>query len=168
MPGPPIRTDIVDVYVFRRPRPDRAADAQFLQLHRVPTVALANTWQPVMGHMLEGETAAQTALRELREETAYAPDAGLVGFWQLERLNSYFLHSHETVIMSPCFAVEVAADRDAVLNAEHDTLRWVRRDHVDRYFLWPGQRQAIDDILRDILEPGSPVEPYLRLPHAAI
>ncbi|MEX0744634.1 MAG: NUDIX domain-containing protein [Phycisphaeraceae bacterium] len=167
MTGPPIRTDIVDVYVFRRPATGRTAGMQLLQLHRTAKVALPNTWQPIMGHMHDGETAARTALRELHEETGYSPATGLLGFWQLERVNTYFLHSHESIIMSPCFAAEVG-DREPALNVEHDAFRWVRHDHVDRHFLWPGQRLAIGDVLRDILDPTSPAEPLLRLDPATV
>lgn len=178
MAGPPIRTDIVDVYVFRRPlshvrsegsegRIRPTTSLQFLQLHRGPHVSLPATWHPVMGHMHDGETAARTALRELREETGYASGAGLLGFWQLEQPNVYFLHSHEALLMSPCFAVEVQSDREPIIDADHDAARWVRRAYVDRCFLWPGQRSAIASLVRDILEPGSPVERALRIDPAA-
>ncbi|MEX0653802.1 MAG: NUDIX domain-containing protein [Phycisphaeraceae bacterium] len=176
MTGPPIRTDIVDVYVFRRPPATGAArrgEVQFLQLHRALTGALPGTWHPIMGHMHDDETAARTALRELHEEAGYSAAAGgdLLGFWQLERVNSYFLHSHESIIISPCFAVEVAAPpqgREPTLNAEHDAVRWVPRPLVDRHFLWPGQRDAIASIVRDILEPNSPSEPLLRIDPATV
>ncbi len=112
MPGPVIRTDIVDVYVFRRPE-GRAGRVAFLQLRRVATEKdLPWTWQPVMGHIEEDERAAFTALRELGEETGFGIDRGLIGFWQLESPNTYFLHSHECFVMSPCFAVEVKPGLD--------------------------------------------------------
>ena len=163
MTGPAIRTDIVDVYVFRRPS-GGTARVEFLQLHRqVGEKDLPGTWQPVMGHMEAGETAARTALRELGEETGFTPAAGLTGFWQLESPNAYFLHSHECFVMSPCFAVEVEPALEPRLDASHDTYRWVGRSGVDRAFLWPGQRQAIGQIVRDVLEPGAPAEPVLRI-----
>ncbi|MEX2545988.1 MAG: NUDIX domain-containing protein [Phycisphaeraceae bacterium] len=191
--APPIRTDIVDVYVFRTPPATPATPAtpitpatlpappnpnlevrnprseiHFLQLHRVPTISLPNTWQPIMGHMHEHETAAQTALRELAEETGYAPGAGLVSFWQLEEPNTYFLHSHQCIIMSPCFAAHVAGDIEPTLDADHDAVRWVPRPYADRAFLWPGQRTAVAAIVRDILDPTSPVEPLLRIDPATV
>ena len=151
--GPTIRNDIVDVYVFRRRPAGGRQTVEFLQMHRVPGIALPDTWQPVMGHMEEGETAARTALRELREETGYAPGDGLLGFWHLELVNTYFLHAHENIVMSPCFAAEVVDGRDPVMDHTHDALRWVTREQADRSFLWPGQRTSIQQILRDILDP---------------
>ncbi|MFW6060362.1 MAG: NUDIX domain-containing protein [Phycisphaeraceae bacterium] len=163
MPGPPVRTDIVDVYVFRRPSA-RTVDVEFLQLHRVATEKdLPQTWQPVMGHVEGEERAAHTALRELQEETGFAVEHGLVGFWQLESPNTYFLHSHECFVMSPCFAAEVRPDAVPMLDPTHDAHRWVARPRVDRAFLWPGQRRAITEIVRDILEPGAVAEPVLRI-----
>jgi len=53
--------------------------------------------------------------------------------------------------MSPCFAVQVPADTQPKLDHAHDALRWVPRDHVDRTFMWPGQRTAIQQITRDLL-----------------
>lgn len=161
--GPPIRTDIVDVYVFRQPPAPHTGEIEFLQMHRCLGSTLGGTWQPVIGHMHPGETAAQTALRELAEETGFQRGRHLLGFWQLESLNTYFLHSHHCVVMSPCFAAEVPPGVDPVMNAEHDALRWVKRSHTERAFIWPGQRIAIGQIVRDILEPDSPIEPVLRV-----
>jgi 8-oxo-dGTP pyrophosphatase MutT (NUDIX family) len=161
---PAIRTDIIDVYVFRRtPAASSAiaANVEFLQLRR-STGALANTWQTIMGHAHPGETAVQTAIRELKEETTFAQPV-LLNMWQLEELNTFFLASHDAIVMSPCFAAEVAAGSEPTLNDEHDAVRWVKRDHVERCFVWPGQRQAIAGICRDILAADAPMRDVLRV-----
>ena len=171
MPGPLIRTDIVDVYVFRRcgDRKGGPGGVEFLQLRRSSKVkALAGTWQPVMGHVEAGETATHAALRELREETGFGPNAddpqrALLGFWQLESLNTFFLASIDAVMMSPCFAAEVGPLGEPVLDESHDAYRWVLRDHADRQFMWPGQRVAIEQIVRDILPEESPLRALLRV-----
>jgi dATP pyrophosphohydrolase len=164
MPGPVIRTDIVDVYVFRlvgqvagvSGTRQGARGVEFLQMHR-STGRMAGTWQPVMGHIESGiggrtgETAVATALRELAEETGYRPGAGLVGFWQIESVNTYFLAAEDCVMMSPCFAAQVGSPGEPVLDEAHDAHRWVPRDRVDRLFTWPGQRAAIGQLVRDIL-----------------
>lgn len=154
MPGASVRTDIVDVYVFRLCGVGAGRDGvvEFLHLRR-KTGKMSGTWQPVMGHVEEGETSVRTALRELAEETGYAPGKGLAAVWQLESVNGYFLAAEDCVMLCPCFAVQVQAGIDPVLDAAHDGFRWVRRDRVDREFVWPGQRAAIEQIVRDIL-PG--------------
>jgi len=161
--GPTIRADIVDVYVFRIDNTSSPSDAAFLQLRRAAMQTLAGTWQPVMGHMHHGESAAETALRELHEETGYGRGCGLLGFWQLETPNIYFLHSHETIVMSPCFAARVDTACDPVLDADHDASRWVEAQQAAASFIWPGQRTAIEQIRRDLIPPDSPVEPILRI-----
>jgi len=161
---PQLRTDIIDVYVFRRTAAGPAAvgaNVEFLQLRRCKG-ALCNTWQTIMGHSHPGETAVQTALRELKEETGIAPPV-LLNLWQLEEVNTYFLASHDAIVMSPCFAAEVPAGAEPVLNDEHDQARWVKRDHADRFFVWPGQRQAIAGIIRDILGSDSSLREILRV-----
>jgi 8-oxo-dGTP pyrophosphatase MutT (NUDIX family) len=168
MPGPALRTDVVEVYVFRRTGVNPAAGAgaklELLQMRRAAGTMLGGTWQPIMGHVEADETAVACALRELAEETGYAPDAGLLGLWQLEEPNVYFLAGPDCIMLGPCFVAEVDPVRAPVLDGEHDAVRWVPRDAADRMFLWPGQRKAVSQLVRDILEPGSPVEPVLRLP----
>lgn len=165
---PQLRTDIVDVYVFRRAIGGHVSGGvELLQLRRAKG-ALSGTWQPVMGHAATGETAAETALRELAEETGFSPDTPeparrVLNLWQIEELNAYFLASKDAIVLSPCFVAEVPAGAEPVLNDEHDAARWVRRDHADRMFLWPGQRQAIRAIFRDILAADSPLRDAMRI-----
>ncbi len=154
MPGPPVLTDIVEVYVFRLAETaagrGETSSVEFLQLHRTEG-RMARTWQPVMGHIEDDETAVAAALRELQEETAYAPGQGLTSLWQLETVNTYFSAAKNHVMMSPCFAARVAPGQQPQLDADHDDYRWVRRDQSERLFAWPGQRVAIDQVVRDIL-----------------
>lgn len=184
MPGPVIRSDIVEVYVFRRTMPAGALGdrVEFLQGRRAKG-HLKGTWQPVMGHVEQGETAMAAALRELAEEAGYATSigharghgagglaeahlktiGGLIGLWQLENLNTYFLASIDTIVMGPGFAAEVSPGLDPVMDDSHDAFRWVPRDRADRHFIWPGQRQAIEQVIRDILDPDSPTRDVLKI-----
>jgi 8-oxo-dGTP pyrophosphatase MutT (NUDIX family) len=162
MPGPTIRTDIVEVFVFRRPPGRRGATGvELLQLRRVKP-PVSGSWQPIMGHIEQNETAVRAAVRELREETGF--DAALCrGFWQLESLDTFFLAGSDTVMMCPLFAVEAPADFVPKLDDTHDAHRWVARDAADRAFLWPGQRAAVRQIVDDVLPVDSPMEPLLRI-----
>ena len=48
------------------------------------------------------------------------------------------------------------------LNEEHDAFRWIQRPHLDREFLWPGERNQLGELCREILDEG-PAKRYLRI-----
>ncbi|MEM1167471.1 MAG: NUDIX domain-containing protein [Planctomycetota bacterium] len=158
-PGPGLRTDVIDAYVFRRAVSANAESPEFLLLRRAGR-PLAGTWQPVMGHIESGETAVQTAARELREEIALdVTDAGAcVGFWQLEQVYPFFLAEIDAVVCSPRFAVEVTPAWSPTLNDEHEDWKWIR-ERTD--FLWPGQRLALDEIVECLLPREAPTRTAL-------
>jgi len=168
MLGPRICTHVTDVYVFRRIGAEPVADGvQFLQLCRKHG-AMAGTWQPVMGHIEQGETALDAAIRELEEETGFQPRKDLattagLAFWQLETVNTYFTAQHDCIMLSPCFAAEVLSNSEPILDVAHCGHRWVDRDHVDRHFIWPGQRAAIRHILRDLVPADSQIAALLQV-----
>lgn len=151
-----IRTDIVDVYIFRR----NDGTPELLQLLRAGD-PMGGTWHPLMGHTEPGETAAACALRELHEEVGLsASDPALLGFWQLEQVHPYFIASLDCVVMSPRFCVEVERDWQPKLNSEHTDHRWAAALSA---FMWPGQRAAVAEVLRIAAEPDSTYARSLRI-----
>lgn len=167
--GPSLRSDIIDVYIFRRDvRAPDVRDIHILQLLRA-TEPMAQTWQPVMGHIEPGETAVVTALRELKEEVGLVPGApAFTGMWALEQVYPYYIADLDCIVLSPRFAVEVASDWSPTLNAEHSASRWIGvpfhagQPGVD-FFLWPGQRSCVADLLRDIVPPDALTRERLRV-----
>lgn len=155
MSGPEIVSDIVDVYVFRRV--DGRVD--LLQLRRTQS-PYAGSWQPVMGHVEDGERAEQAALRELAEETGATT---FIGFWALDRVRPFYLAWRHAVVIAPRFACEVKGDWTPQLNDEHDAWRWVPLSDIDTAFMWPGQRDSIRDMEEAILRPGSLCRDALRI-----
>ena len=162
MAGPTLRTDVVDVYVFRRIE----HRVEFLQMRRVGE-PLGGTWQPIMGHVHEGETATAAALRELKEEAGLACERGsdpaCLGVWALDQVHPYFIARLDTIMLSPRFACEVASAWDPTMNHEHDAGRWVDTSDVPWAFMWPGQLGAIDEILRAIVPEDSLSREHLRV-----
>jgi dATP pyrophosphohydrolase len=157
--GVSVRSDVVDVYVFRR-RAD-AGSFEFLQLLRAEE-PLKGTWHPVMGHMHAGETAVQTAQRELREETGLSPDqTAFVGLWALEQVHPFFIAGMNCIVLSPRFAAEATREWEPTLNEEHSAWRWVRADEPAA-LVWPGQRAAVAEVLQ-MMRGGEVMMPLVRV-----
>lgn len=158
--GPRLRSDIVDVYIFHV---DADRSPRFLQLHRAAP-PLDQTWQPVMGHIEQGETAISTARRELEEEVGlHAAHEAWRGFWALEQVYPYFVREIDCVVLSPRFAAEVDASWSPRLNAEHTDFRWIRWADVERSFMWPGQKAACREIVEELARPDSLARDRLRI-----
>ncbi len=140
----PLRSDIIDVYIFRRcPGPGRY---EFLQLLRSQTPMLG-TWHPIMGHMNPGETALQTAHREMIEEvglTPHSPDC--LRFFALEQVYPYYISDLNCIVLSPRFAAEVASGWSPTLNHEHTASRWTHSSQ-SHLFMWPSQRNCVNEIM---------------------
>lgn len=158
MNGPVVRTDVIDVYVFRR-RP--APEVLQLRRSRAPFVG---DWHPVMGHIEAGERAVATAVREIAEEIGLSPThPAFVSLSQLEQTFPFFLADRNEVMLSPRFAAEVSAEFVPTLNDEHDDWRWVPVSEPER-FIWPGQRHALAEIVQIILPAGASADALRLLP----
>lgn len=140
----------------------------FLQLLRTRS-PLHDTWHPVMGHMDldahgKAETARACAERELLEETGLRlGDAVVRGFWSLEQVHPYFVQAINAIVLSPRFAVEVTPGWQPRLNDEHSQWRWVSEHDAREAFLWPGQRQAVEEVLVSLVRADAPEREHLRL-----
>lgn len=134
MPG--ITSRFADCHVFRI-LPD--GTDEWLIMKRAPGILLGGTWQMVQGHIEDGETAYQTAYRELGEETGLRPEA----FYQVSYVNRFYLAVSDQVILSPVFAARVAADARVVLSEEHTDHRWVTSADAMAAYPWPGQRKSL-------------------------
>jgi 8-oxo-dGTP pyrophosphatase MutT (NUDIX family) len=144
----PLRPDLVDCWIFRA----GADGPEILLLRRAPGRILPGLWQCVSGSLEPGERVALGALRELVEETGYGPDA-IEAFYDLDLVNQFHEPSVDAVVLSAVFAVRVGPGTEPTLSHEHDGLRWLHPDDAHRDVVWPGYREAIDRIRRDILDP---------------
>lgn len=168
--GPTMRTDIIEAYLFRRVRAAAGAssEVEILQLRRAGP-PMESTWQPVMGHVEAGERAWECARREIQEETGLAPTDPVVrGAWALEQVWPYYLADLDCIVASPRFAVEVEPIWEPTLNPEHTASRWIVAPHhagqpAAEFFMWPGQRHAVRELLEIIVRGASPACDHLRL-----
>lgn len=151
-----VRHDMVTVFVVR---PDETSTShEFLQLRRSAGDYMGGTWAIIRGGVEASETYVQGALRELREESGLAPRE----LFRLGSVESFYTSFDDTLWHSVSFIAIVERDQLVKLNDEHDALRWVPRQQIDRETLWPSERHALEDLCRDILDSG-PAKPYLRI-----
>ena len=151
-----VRYDMVTCFVVR---PEAGGTlGEFLQLRRAKDEFLGGVWGPVHGRIERGETAWQSALRELREEAGLTP----VEFYQLDTINQFYLVAGDCVWHVPGFCAVVGRDATVTLNEEHDDFRWISRSAIDRNFLWPGERRQLEELVREIVNDG-PAKSYLRI-----
>jgi len=126
-PGAPSSRRAFSVAIYAR-RGDRVLVIEHRRL---------KTWLPIGGELEPGETPAEAAVRELREETGlagrWAPlagaldgvPAGLIGYEE-HLAGSKGLH------MNFVFACEVGPDADVTPNDEFGAWKWVDRAELDR------------------------------------
>lgn len=162
--GPSVRADVVDLYVFRVV----GGRVELLQLERAKA-PMDGTWQPVMGHVEVGERAHETAVREAMEEIALdVRSREALGFWALEQVYPYYLPTLDCIVMSPQFVVQVESSWEPTLNEEHTAHRWIGApEHEGRaaieWFVWPGQKRAVEELLEEIVPEGSAAREHLRI-----
>ena len=138
----------VEVYVFRR----RERRVQFLALKRsADRRVLPGVWQPVTGKLDAGETAVQCAVREVREETGFAPRR----WWALKTPTLYFDASADAILALPLFAAEVDPGRRVTMSEEHEDHRFLPAREAGRRFLWESQRRGLEAVRHEVLGGGA-------------
>lgn len=156
MNDPSIRVAYVDVIVLRG-----GGDAlEVLCLRRGSKGRSPGSWEGVHAHVDPGETPLQTALRELTEETGLKAEK----FYNLSRVESFYRHSVNEVVLVPVFAALVSRNNHVVLSEEHDRYEWLRPEAARMRVSWPRIRREISHAVRLIgLGNAGPLEDVLRI-----
>jgi len=151
-----IRYNLVSVYVLR---PGAGGEThELLQIRRAAEDFMGGTWQTVAGCIEGAEKAWEAGLRELREETGLEPRE----YYQLDKVNVFYIASQDALVHGVGFCAIVDRAARVTLNAEHDAHRWIGRSTIDANVMWPGEREALADLCREILDNG-PAKPFMRI-----
>jgi 8-oxo-dGTP pyrophosphatase MutT (NUDIX family) len=97
---------------------------EYLVVHRSPGGGAY--WHQIAGGVEEGETFAEAAVRELREETGL--EAGIAP------LDSPFRYESVRV---ETFIVDAPPGWEPTLDWEHDNYRWLPREEAADLVYWP-------------------------------
>ena len=126
----------------------------FLVLHRRPEFDAY--WHVVAGALEPGESFADAAVREVREETGLDVSGTLRS---LERSFGYPLANESAFVRSrfepdvagvtvESFVADAPPAWEPTLNEEHDEYRWCAADEAVRLLHWPEPRQIIAELAR--------------------
>lgn len=99
----------------------------------------AGQWRMIGGKVHAQEKAYEAGLRELKEETGLTPEL----FWTLPSVNQFYDAEADLVHQIPAFAAEVSQRQNITLNHEHVDFKWISKNKIAKYILWPEQRRLI-------------------------
>ena len=148
----PVRSFLVYCYICRIQK----GAGEFLLLKRTSKY-LSGTWQPVTGRIDGDETAWQTALREVKEETGLTPDR----FYSTNRVDSFYEIGQNCISLAPVFVAFVDADVEVRLSTEHSEYQWCTAEQAQPHLLFAQQRDTICAIDAEFVR-KEPIE-YLKI-----
>lgn len=147
-------THFVAVLVIRR----QGGDHQLLMVRRADGIYMGGTWQLVTGALEPDETAWQAALREMQEETGLSP----VEFYRLSTLTNFYRPDNDSLNTAPMFCAVVKNDALVTINAENSGFEWVNVTEAESRLMWPGDRQALEE-LRSVIIGNGIAKEYMRI-----
>ena len=114
-------------------------DGRVLLLKR--TAERGGFWQILTGRMERGETALQTAAREIHEETGFSPRLDQIR--DLRYVHSFALRGQTPPLFVQESAFAAAVEGDPTLSDEHDAHRWCTTQEALGILPFAGLRRAV-------------------------
>ena len=125
---------VIDAYIYHYSK-DKVS---FLILKRSKTKIYEHLWQGVAGKIEKGETASQTAIRELKEETGLVPYRMFVA----DHVSTFYESNFDQVNLVPVFGIEVKS-LDVILSEEHPQFKWTTFEKAYDILTWNGQKKGL-------------------------
>ena len=139
---PKIKVKQVDSYIYR----NTDAGPIYLMLKRSTGKHYEHLWQGVAGKIEKGETAVQTVIRELEEETGKKPKKLCVA----DHIASFYDARNDRIQMVPVFGIEVE-NSDVQLSDEHSEYKWVSFEEALTLLTWKGQKEGLRTVHDEII-----------------
>lgn len=95
-------------------------------------------WQVITGTIERNETAYETTIRELKEETNLIP----LKIWYLPYVTTYFVPKKNKVLSAPTFGILVHKNSEVVLSDEHQAYKWLDFYEAEKILALPGHKEA--------------------------
>ena len=114
---------------------------RFLLMKRNLNKMYEHLWQGVAGKIESGETASETAIRELKEETGLNP----INMFVADHVSRFYETHGDRINLVPVFGIEVDSD-EVNLSEEHIDCKWVSIDEALDRLIWNGQKKGIQTV----------------------
>ena len=132
-----IKVRVVDCYVYRHTNDG----IRFLLMKRNLNKMYEHLWQGGAGKIESGETASETAIRELKEETGLNP----INMFVADHVSRFYETHGDRINLVPVFGIEVDSD-EVNLSEEHIDCKWVSINEALDKLIWSGQKKGIQTV----------------------
>jgi dihydroneopterin triphosphate diphosphatase len=138
---PKVKVKQVDSYIYR----NTDNGPLYLILKRSTGKYYEHLWQGVAGKIEKGETAIQTVIRELEEETGKKPKK----MFAADHIASFYDARNDRILMVPIFGIEVE-NSEVKLSEEHSEYKWVSFEEALALLTWKGQKEGLRTVHDEI------------------
>ncbi|WP_284776105.1 NUDIX domain-containing protein [Agrobacterium sp. lyk4-40-TYG-31] len=142
MAGIPIHCSAVSVVIIR----ETSHGHHVLLLRRNHT--LVGEWCQIAGGIEDGETAWQTAMREVKEETRLVCQQ----LYSADICEQFYEADRNAISMLPVFVGFVDAGADVTINEEHSEFRWVSFTEALTMVPFAGQRKVLRHVEAEFVQ----------------
>ncbi len=132
----------IDSYIYR----NTENGPIYLMLKRSPGKYYEHLWQGVAGKIEKGETAVQTVVRELKEETGKEP----IKIFVADHIASFYNVKYNQIFMVPIFGIEVEGS-EVQLSVEHSEYKWVPFEDALNLLTWKGQKEGLRTVHDEVI-----------------